>query len=255
MKKLFFFCCFFLNACAHFPNPENMAYTEVQTPVFTIASWEKITKKGAATHIYIEGDGFAWRNPYTPSSDPTPRKEFLLKLAAADAASNVVYLARPCQYVLSPNCKVDYWTDGRFAPEIIDSMQAAVRKVIEKTKSVNVTLVGYSGGATVAAALAVKVPEVRRLITIAGVLDHEAWTRYHGDSPLKKSIAVSSYKKELARVPQVHYAGENDKTVPPFLIQNFADSLEKPVSARIVVMPGAGHAKGWPKDMPALLVD
>ncbi|GAB2181920.1 hypothetical protein DLREEDagrD3_21430 [Denitratisoma sp. agr-D3] len=39
------------------------------------------------------------------------------------------------------------------------------------------TLVGYSGGA--AALLAARCSDVVRLVTIAGNLDHRAWTRYH----------------------------------------------------------------------------
>lgn len=42
--------------------------------------------------IHIEGDGLAWINSSTPSSDPTPTNPLALRLALLDTAPSV-YLA------------------------------------------------------------------------------------------------------------------------------------------------------------------
>jgi hypothetical protein len=71
----------------------------IQAPPFLIATWSRITPPVTALHVYIEGDGFAWKSRTQPSNDPTPNNPTGLKLAAADANANVLYLARPCQFI------------------------------------------------------------------------------------------------------------------------------------------------------------
>lgn len=50
------------------------------------------------------------------------------------------------------------------------------------------TLVGYSGGAAVAALLATRRNDVARLVTVDGNLDHRAWTAHHRVTPLTGSL-------------------------------------------------------------------
>ena len=71
----------------------------LQTKTFVLRALSKTTAPVNILRVYIEGDGFAWVNRTTPSDDPTPRNPLGLKLAAADPSPNVLYLARPCQYV------------------------------------------------------------------------------------------------------------------------------------------------------------
>lgn len=92
-----------------------------------------------------------------------------LKLAALDASPNVVYLARPCQYVWSPLCSDIYWTDRRFAVEVVEAMSAAIDRLILPGQKLH--LVGYSGSGAVAVLVAARRPDVVSLRTIAGNLD------------------------------------------------------------------------------------
>ncbi|MGX8941887.1 hypothetical protein ACWWJF_17980 [Symbiopectobacterium sp. Eva_TO] len=62
---------------------------------FHLTTYTRITRVDRPLHIYIEGDGRAWRDRYRVSGDPTPRRAMGLALAAEDTATNVVYLARP----------------------------------------------------------------------------------------------------------------------------------------------------------------
>lgn len=124
-------------------------------------------------HVYIEGDDFAWRTRTQPSSDPTPFDPLALKLALRDPSSSVVYLSRPCKFsaINDPNCSTDYWTNKRFSPEVIETYQEVLNKLVHEFKIKTLTLIGYSGGGTIAALLSDRRNDVRRLITIAGNLD------------------------------------------------------------------------------------
>lgn len=248
MLKRFFFLFFltaFVSGCSSLPRPEGFSYQEIKTKDFSLASWARVKQKKKKLRIYIEGDGFAWINPYTPSSDPTPSEMTALNLAQKDPFVNVVYLARPCQYVSSRECRPYYWTNGRFDPKVIASVTEAVRKLKEQYQAPSVELVGYSGGAAVALLVAVKEPSVSKVMTVAGVLDHKAWTDFHKDTPLKGSMNPANYKKKLKNIKQVHYSGGADKTVPSSLTENFVYSLGNDSKAEIIIVPNASHNKGW----------
>lgn len=136
--------------------------------------------------LYFEGDGFAWVSGTEASADPTPNNPIALRLALAQPEGNAAYLARPCQYVDAETsaCSRRYWTDQRFAPEVIEATDNAVDILKQKFAATRLTFVGYSGGAAVAALVAARRNDVGRLITVAGNLDHRAWTAYHHLSPL-----------------------------------------------------------------------
>ena len=51
---------------------------------------------------------------------------------------------------------------------------------------------------------------IKKWITIAGVLNHTDWTEYFNDTPLKKSLNLN----KLPNVSQVHYIADGDKVVP-----------------------------------------
>ena len=248
MRKtvVLFFLTALLPACVSLPQPEGFSFQEIKTKDFSLASWHRIKQAGKPLRIYIEGDGLAWLNAYTPSSDPTPSDLMVLDLAGKDASANVVYLARPCQFVDSRECRVYYWTSGRFDPKIIASETEAVRSLIRQYRPSSVELVGYSGGAAVALLTATNVPEVSKVYTIAGVLDHKAWTSFHKDSPLKGSLNPADYKGKLVKIPQTHFAGSEDKTVPVSLTEKFVYSLKSDL-AEMIIVPDVSHNKGWDK--------
>ncbi len=70
----------------------------VDASPFNITVYERVYKEGGTINIYIEGDGFAWVSRKKKSLDPTPKTPMALKLASMDGSSNVIYIARPCQY-------------------------------------------------------------------------------------------------------------------------------------------------------------
>ena len=98
-----------------------------------------------------------------------------------------------------------------------------------------------AGGAQLAGLVAVKNPaEIKGVITIAGVLDHAAWTTYHKDKPLTDSDNLLAYRSVFKMIPQHHFAGGKDKVVPPKLIEDFVQDPE-----RVTVIPRATHNSGY----------
>lgn len=204
--------------------------------------------------VYIEGDGLAWLNRDTPSFDPTPITPLALQLALQDDGP-AAYLARPCQYLLAanPECGQRYWTQQRFAPELIAASNQALEQLKQRFQARQLVLVGYSGGAAVAALLAARRSDVAGLITVAGNLDHAAWTSQLALTPLRGSLNVADSWAQLLRVPQLHFVGADDSqtgmlAVAPF-VQRFPPAQRPPVS----IQAGFGHQCCWAASWPALL--
>ncbi len=219
----------------------DMRFQTNPAPPYLIASWHKITAPGETLKIYIEGDGHAFDASGNPTDNPTPQSTFLREIAANDPAPNVVYLARPCQYVQAGQCTQKDWTTGRFSKEVVNSTYQVVKSLKKKAKAPDVILIGYSGGAQLAGLVAVKNPsDIKGIITIAGVLDHAAWTSYHKDKPLTDSDNLLAYRSVFKMIPQHHFAGGKDNVVPPKLIEDFVQDPE-----RVTVVPKATHNSGY----------
>ncbi len=189
--------------------PGDFNYVPVTAGDYQIATYQRLTDSVAPVRIYLEGDGNSFNSRGTPTADPTPRSTFVRDLAAYDPSSNVVYMARPCQYIMSTACRQTDWTDGRFSQKIIDSMSTAIKQI---AGSRPVILIGYSGGAMISGLVIEKNPDldVLRWITVAGVLNHSDWTEYFDDAPLSHSLNMNT----LPRVSQTHYVARGDKVVP-----------------------------------------
>ena len=230
---------FFLAGCTTIKAPADFAYKEINTRNFTLASWQKITDPSGVYKIYIEGDGYAFNAHGRATQDPTPRSTLVRELAFGEDSSNVIYLARPCQYVKSPVCSKRHWTTARFAPEVINAEYAAVKQIVGDNP---VILIGFSGGAQVAGLIASAKPglNVKKIITIAGNLDHLAWTQYHNLPPLNESMNLESYRKQFAQIPQIHYVGSDDEVMPPLLVREFVGNDDL-----VVEVDGASHNEGW----------
>jgi len=258
----------FLSACGSIPTPtERHAHAEAlaaaqgwQAEVVSAGQFDlvayvpKHTRQDPLLTVYIEGDGFAWINGATPSNDPTPRNPLALRLAVAQPVGNAAYLARPCQFVLAPACRQPYWTESRFAPEVIASMNEGINQLKLRFGAKRLTLVGYSGGAAVAALLTARRQDVERLVTVAGNLDHAAWTTHHRVAPLSGSLNASDDREQLAAVLQTHFVGERDKVIPPSLASMWAEELRGRDNRNLRVQPGFDHTCCWAESWRELSV-
>jgi hypothetical protein len=194
--------------------------------------------------VYVEGDGLAWLSSTTPSDDPTPVNPVALQLALAQPTGNAVYIARPCQYegIADMHCDQQYWTGKRFAPEVIDSTNAAVDVLKKRFGAKKLILVGYSGGAAVTALVAERRDDIAAWITVAGNIDHKEWTRYHHMTPLTGSLDPLTRADRLVSIPQKHFAGGRDEVVPERLVRRFAVSMR---DARVIVIDDYDHGCCW----------
>lgn len=222
---------------------------EYVTQTFRLTVFEKIVQdQSDHLHIYIEGDGNSWKSRYVLSDNPTPKQPLALQLAQRDQHSNVAYIARPCQYtshVLDPHCTARYWSSHRYAPEVILAFHETLDQLKLKTKKTHLYLVGFSGGASVAALLAAERKDVVCLTTVAGDLNHEALSQYHQTTPLSNSLNPITIASQLKSLPQYHFSGAQDKVVPPWMAKQFAKAVNDPACVTVQIFPHVKHHKGW----------
>ncbi|QXI31495.1 alpha/beta hydrolase [Pseudomonas vanderleydeniana] len=206
--------------------------------------------------IYLEGDGFAWVTASQPSTDPTPIDPVALRLALAQPSGNAAYLARPCQYLKPAACSRDDWTDARFSADVVSSLDRAVDTLKQQAHAQTLQLVGYSGGAAIALLLAARRTDVENVITVAGNLDHQAWTRFHRVQPLTRSLNPGDFGPALSHLRQMHLVGTDDPVIPPELTRQFVTEHPSQPAARVQVMPGYNHhccwAEHWAELWPTL---
>lgn len=220
---------------------------------FTLIGWRR--GAGPVLIAYLEGDGFAWVSRTRASDDPTPLHPTGLRLAAADPSPAVLYLGRPCQYVQpaeARNCSDRYWTDHRFAPEVVEAVNRALDQAKAQAGAGRLVLIGYSGGGAVAALAAARRSDVAAWATVASPLDSGAWTRHHEVSPLSGSLDPTTDAPRLAALPQIHFAGAEDETVPAAIVRSFLAREGPGFESRLVVVPGADHGCCWARRWPEL---
>ncbi|MGZ0753040.1 alpha/beta hydrolase [Kluyvera sichuanensis] len=224
-----------------------MDFIKISTSLVTLASYQRIHNPVQSLHIYIEGDGKAWLSRTQPSTDPTPNEPTALRLAALDPAANVVYLARPCQFIPmaeNPQCHSSYWTGKRFSPEVIQAMSEAITQIKQRTHIEHIVLVGYSGGGALAALLAERRDDIISLRTVAGYLDVEYANTLHHVSPMPDSLNPIDYTSGLAALAQIHFSGGNDTAIPPVVAQRFVARVGERC-ARQITVAGMTHRGPW----------
>jgi len=192
----------------------------IETSHFTLKSYLSPQRqtKNLPLVIYIEGDGSGWINKNRIAPDPTPQEPFMLSVATQDTTFDSVYIARPCQYVLKEqkgfNCQYALWTDGRFNDVVITDINEAIDWALRQKGHRNVILVGGSGGATVALLVAARRNDVIGIVSLAGLLNHGNWTRYHRITPLGQSLDTTAIYSKIAAIPQIHIMGQEDEIIP-----------------------------------------
>lgn len=209
--------------------------------------------------IYIEGDGTSWLNRMSISPDPTPKKPLILRLASQDTYHKTAYLARPCQYVLAEgagvNCNYPLWTDGRFNKVILDNLSQAIDQIKKDMHAKDTVLIGFSGGGSIAMLLAAQRNDVIGIVTIAGLFNHESWTAFHKVSGLGQSLNPVDVFQQIAKIPQYHLLGENDKRIPNHLSIKEIKKLQNAGQGNIIfqTFPNVDHTCCWENIWPRVL--
>jgi dienelactone hydrolase len=221
----------------------------ISTPYFDLISYSaEIKNSESLLTIYIEGDGFAWRTRSVVSTDPTPINPIGLKLALNHSNGNAAYLARPCQFVGGNNargCDKSYWTDKRFAENVIAASNQAIKALKEKFGATQLQLVGYSGGGAIATLVAARRNDILRLITVAGNIDHQVWTATKKISPLTGSLNPADYWRELSNIEQIHFTGGNDPIIGTFVAHSYLKRYQDDKNIKIITLPNFDHHCCW----------
>lgn len=257
--------CLVLAACASMvQSPAERADTIARQAGFlagqaqgNVRSHHRFVSHGSVLTIYIEGDGARWLKTDIPPADPTPENPLSLRLAAADAISNptvsVAYVGRPCQYLTREElkgCDSGLWRRARFSEAAIFQMSQSIDRLVQAHDSSSIVLVGYSGGGAMAALLAAKRRDVDCLVTIAAPLDTDTWASAMAVSRLDASLNPADFARQLSALPQWHFMGENDKTVPPTTAKLYHARMSVPSSE---VIAGFDHETQWLRFWPDLL--
>jgi len=196
--------------------------------------------------VYIDGDGVPFVTPSRVAQDPTPRKSLMMRLMAQDP-NPAIFVSRPCYYSAGhdsaqPLCADPRtWTTGRYGEAVVRSMAAAIAAAGRARGYRAITLIGHSGGGTLAVLIAARLPAVRRVVTLSGNLDPERWAAHHGYSPLTDSLSPLSARL-APEVVEFHVVALSDKVVPPSVAARY---LEDEARARrgyyVCELPRCGH--------------
>ncbi len=194
-------------------------------------------------HVYIEGDGIPWINHQYVADDPTAPLPLMLRLMSQDRLPSI-YLGRPCYEGLAKQagCTSWLWTQGRYSRRVVDSMATVLHKLVQDYQVPSLTLIGHSGGGTLAMLISPSVVEVHKLVTIAGNLDISAWAEKHGYSPLTGSLNPATQSNIPGGIEQYHYLGKQDRNIP---LQASLRFLKSQAGAHVMIVDHCAHADCW----------
>lgn len=204
----------------------------------------KISSSKKRIKVYIEGDGLAWINRYTISSNPSPINPLALKLASIDLNENIIYLPRVCQYNSVRNCDKKYWTDSRFSKIVVDNTNDILNQIKIDFDINEFDLIGFSGGAAISILVASKRDDIKSITTIAGNLNHKLLHEMHNISPMNDSLNPIDYVKDIQNIIQTHYYGKNDKVVYKEVIDSFINKFDDKRNIKLIEVD-ATHNQGW----------
>ena len=208
-----------------------------------------LLKRGSGDylHVYLEGDGQAYLNDFTPSLDPTPNFPVAFWLAMHDQnPASILYLARPGQYLASGNVAVKYWTNARFSLDVVLALSQIISQVKAELGPKKIILVGFSGGGALAALIASKRQDVSYLATVGGNLNLGCWVKKHNLSALSQSLDPLSMASSLASLPQRHVLGLEDKIIPRECLEEFCRYIA-PENLELIIVSNLGHISTWHK--------
>jgi len=209
----------------------NLVQQKIATDDFLLTTYQRFdsTADNKQMVVYIEGDGMAWISRDQLSSNPTPVQPIALKLASIDTNDNVLYIARPCQYLWPQKmnrCSSRYWSDKRGSEEVISSINQAISIVKQKQNISSIRLIGYSGGGGIAALIADRRADVSEFVSVSGNLNYKLFTQTHNLSPMNGSIDPITIANQIGSIPQIHYVGADDKIIPKQIALSFSDKVK-----------------------------
>lgn len=217
------------------------------TDSFTLFGQGK-NKKTSHVNVYIEGDGQSWQDPWTISTDPTPPDPVGFRLALADTRfDSILYLARPCQYIMDKRCTSLDWTSDRFSQKVIQTYHQALDEIKNTWNAKTFTLHAYSGGATIALLVAAQRQDIASVVTFAPLLDPVKWAKHHHYSPLSGSLSPVDQAAHLKHIPQDHFIGLEDKEIPFLVSSDYFAAIPPSSINQVHKIAEFTHHSDWPE--------
>ena len=232
---------------------------EFRTPSGIPIQWVQLNRvENSNVTFYIEGDGDAYVSRTRPSKNPTPTNPLALNLALDDRSENVFYLARPCQFVptgANRSCGSPVWTTERFSPVFITAYEVLLNRIINEYDFRQVTLVGFSGGASIVLGVAPKVERLALVKTVAGYIMRASLNRSKGVPTNYAQTDPFSNIQNVVSIPQVHFSGSRDRVIPTAFVREFSNKVNELGGCSRHIEVASGHLSDWEQLWSRLIVE
>ena len=129
-------------------------------------------------------------------------------------------------------------------------MVAALNRYMRLDGFTELVIFGHSGGGTLALLLADRIPQTLGIVTLAGNLDIDRWTKYHGYNSLTGSINPARNPPINRRIWEIHYVGSNDRNILPEFVRPRAAAR---ANVQVKVIEGFDHTCCWQRIWPDIL--
>lgn len=236
--------------------PAFMVERRLETGGMDFQLWERMHESYAPANVYIEGDGQSIYLNRSTSEDPTPDNPVALHLASRDNADNLVYISRPCMFRESPDleeCSDKFWSTRRFSPEVLAAYNEALDEIKLRYDVTEFNLIGYDGGANIAAAIAASRKDIASFRSVAGDLNPDMVLARTEQDIDADSIRANVIAPSLAGVPQHHFIGVGDEVTPASVYHSYRQAMGESECVRYTVVQDADHERGWVEKWPELL--
>lgn len=236
--------------------PAFLVERRLETGGMDFQLWERMHQRHTTANLYIEGDGQPIYQNRNISEDPSPDNPLALHLASRDNAENLVYVSRPCQFRESPDikkCSDKFWSTRRFSPEVLAAYNEALDEIKARYDITEFNLIGYDGGANIAAALATTRNDIGSLRTVAGHLNPDMVYAKTEQKLDPDNIKANVIAPQLAMVPQHHFVGIGDEVAPAAVYHSFRQAMGESECVHYTVVQDADHVRGWVEKWPELL--
>ncbi|MGH1402836.1 MAG: alpha/beta fold hydrolase [Alphaproteobacteria bacterium] len=238
-------------------SPAWMIQRDIPANALKLRAYERIHDRGGVANLYIEGEGGAFSAPALWTLNPTPENPVALHMATKDKAENLIYLARPCQYVGTDDCDEQNWKSARFSEDVLTSYNAALDEIARRYDIKGFNLIGYSGGGAIATLLSAKRDDILSLRTVSAILDHKTLSSSTNSTSasydFSKSLNPADYAEDLIGVPQYHFIGGQDAHIPPAVLHSYLQSMPPSTCVQTMLIQEAGYDEGWVNKWPELV--
>ncbi len=205
----------------------------------------------STAHIYLEGDGKPYISASKINENPTSKRNLALRLMSHDDKLSF-YLSRPCYgwEKIPSYCDTKYWTSARYSKVVVLALNDILDNLKEQFNLKNISIIGHSGGGTLAYLIAATRNDISAVLTIDPNLNHLRWADHYGFPKLTDSLEATNYLPLDSTVKVINLLGEKDKTIEKKLL------LESTFQQKNVInlfYPNFTHHCCWERIWPQIL--